>query len=157
MKKIFCAVLLAANFLFGTPAYAWWITFTNDSVDTSYDFAKMKRVRVAEVDTANLVLPSGVKLSDNDIRSLNASALLYVKKMKCKLPNYKHAADAVLKITLTGWKSEFHHREPEKTVHLAAEYEYVGWERVQEPFRPPPHIRNGHGHGHCGLHNGKYK
>lgn len=112
--------------------------FYDEQIDINYDFSKMKRIFIPDADISAIVMPSGMKMSERDKRELEVSIKSYVKKMKCKSVN-KKLADAVLEIKIKEWKSEFHHREPEKIVYEAYEY-YEGWKKVNDPFhhRPPP-------------------
>ena len=158
MKKILllsCAVVLTAIFFISgsssvsaerfDPLKEWEheiiverCKFSNEQVDLSYDFSKLKRVFIPDTDTS--------EIKNHDIKNdlLAEANNAYVKKMKCKSVD-KYLADAWVEIKIKEWTSEFDHREPERMVYEAYEH-YEGWEEFE--VRPPPPPRRDDKHRH---------
>lgn len=136
--KITYAVFLTATFLMLSSSMVSAEMFSNNITDANYDFNKLKKVFILEVDTSALDMPLGTKLSDREKIELDEASKIYVKKMKCKLVD-KELADAFIKIKITTWKREYDHTVPERTVTY-----YEGYKEVNDPFphRPPPPPRN---------------
>lgn len=111
--------------------------FSTKYIDENYDFSKMKRVFIFDSDISNI---EGINIDKFELASANN---LYSKKMKRKFVD-KESADAFLEIKIIDWKSEYHHREPEKIVYEAYET-YEGYKEVHDPFHkppPPPHRKD---------------
>ena len=137
--KIIFAIVLTAVFLLSTfssasavsSTFKRWehervvdnCTFANDWVDKSYDFSKIKKVCIPDIDISGI---QGSRISTLRLEDANAT---YVKAMKCKLVD-KTLADAVLEIKIQDWKSGIDHREPERITYEAYE-SYEGYEDVE--------------------------
>lgn len=132
MKKILAVLLFALAITVPTTLVSAEMFF-NNITDASYDFNKLKKVFILEVDT------SETKLSDRAKIELDEVSKIYVKKMKCQLVD-KELADAFIKIKITTWKKEYNHTVPERTVTY-----YEGYKEVNDPFphrpSPPPRDR----------------
>lgn len=119
--------------------------FYNEMVDKSYDFSKIEKLSILEVDTSTIVKTFGMDISENYINILNELSKKYVDKMNCTLVD--EFADAFIEIHITDWKSETIHI-PEKTeTHV----HYEGYETVNDPVTyrptPPPSYRDKRGKG----------
>ena len=139
--KIFCTLVLTLIFIiFDLSSVSAEISF-NDIIDENYDFSKLKKVFIFEVDTSALEMPTKKKLSDRDKIELDKASKTYVKKMKCKLVD-KELADALIKINIKTWNREYDHTVPERITYRAYEH-YEGWEEFwsHPPIHhgPPPH------------------
>lgn len=98
--------------------------FSYEFADMSYDFTKVKKVYILDVDTSLLDISD--KIDKAKVYVVNETNVK--KPMKCKVVD-KGEADVMLEVIVENWRSSFNHTVPKRTAYEV----YESYEGYQEP------------------------